>query len=48
MNPPLVKNWEQLDILKKQILGVKGMEMDSGVSHLTVMHVRVKINPEIF
>ena len=30
----------------QQILGVKWMEMDSGVSHLTIVHVRVLINPK--
>ena len=30
----------------QQILGVKWMEMDSGVSHLTIVHMRLQINPE--
>ena len=29
-----------------QILSVIGMEMDSSVSHLTIVHVRVYINPK--
>ena len=35
---------EKLGIMRffiKQIVGVKGMEMDSGVSHLTDVHMRV-------
>ena len=32
---------------KKKVLGVKGMKMDSGVSYLTIVHVRVYINPKI-
>ena len=41
MTPPSAKSWEQLDIYNKQILGVKVMEMDSGVSHLTIVHTQM-------
>jgi len=35
-----------LKLFKMQILSVIGMEMDSSVSHLTIVHVRVYINPK--
>ena len=38
---PLGKKLGTIGYFKKQILGVKGMEMDSGVSHLTIVHVSV-------
>ena len=44
--PPSAKSWEQLDFFKSKFLGVIGIEMDSGVSHLTIVHVRILINPK--
>ena len=40
--PPLAKSWEQFGFFKMQM----GMEMDSSVSHLTIVHVRVLIPPK--
>jgi len=41
MTPPLGEKLGTIGYFKKYILGVKGIEMDSGVSHLTIVHVRV-------
>ena len=37
MTSPLGKKLGTIGYFKKQILGVKMMEMDSGVSHLTIV-----------
>ena len=44
--PPLVEKLGTIVYFKKQMLGIKGMEMDSGVSHLTIVHSRVYFNPK--
>ena len=43
--PPLDKKLGTIRI-KKSNFCVKGIKMDSGVSHLTILHVRVLINPK--
>ena len=43
--PPSAKSWEQSEF-KNQIFCDKGIEMDSVVSHFTIVHVRVLINPK--
>ena len=40
---PLGEKLGTIWVFKMQVLGIKGTEMDSGVSHLTNVHVRVLI-----